>query len=855
MVAVALKGLAARKFRASLTALAVVLGVAMISGTYILTDTINSGFNTIFTQSYKNADIVISGKAAFENNEGNGVDTPTFPQSVLAKVRALPDVSYAAGSVTSQNLRLVAKDGDAINTGGAPPLGFSVDPKDQRFNPTELTAGSWPSSPDEVAIDNKTASKEGFRVGEPIRVQANGPEERFRISGIVKFSDINSVGGVTFALFDLATAQRLFEKVGQLDIIRVQSKSGVPTSKLVSEIRPLLPSTAVVRDAQAQAKEDKKDVGSFISFIRYALLAFAGIALFVGSFVIANTLSITIAQRMREFATLRTIGASRRQILWAVVLEAIVVGFLASVVGLLLGFGLAKLLNALVVAVGIDLPQGATVFATRTIIVSLVVGTVVTLLASLRPARRATRVPPIAAVREGSVLPVSRWARYGPVTALIVLLVAIALVSLGTLAGGLATGPRLLMIGAGVLLLFFGVSMNAARIVRPLANVLGWPAQHIGGAPGILARDNASRNPARTASTASALMIGLALVTFVAIFAQGIRASFEDAVDELFIADYALTSSNTFTPISATAGEGLVGKAGVSVVSPIRAGSARFLGSTHNISGVDADAGQVIHLTWKSGNASVPSRLGTTGFFTDSDYAKKHHLHVGSVVRVQFPAGERVPVRLLGTYDKPSGGSPFGDAIISVKLFDAHNPRPQDEMVLINTPDGVSDANTATLEDGVGNFADAKIQTRDEFKHNFEKPINRILNLFYVLLALSVIVSLFGIVNTLVLTVFERTREIGMLRAVGMTRTQTRMMIRYESIVTALMGAALGIAVGTFLAALVTHALEDQGITFSFPVLQIVYLVLAAVVVGMFAAILPARRAAKLNVLQALQYE
>jgi putative ABC transport system permease protein len=855
MVSVALKGLAARKFRASLTALAVVLGVAMISGTYVLTDTINNGFNTIFTQSYKNADVVVSGKAAFENNEGNGVDTPSFPESVLTKVKQLPDVAYAAGSVTSQNLRLVGKDGKAIETGGAPALGFSVNPKDQRFNPTELTAGSWPNGPDEVAIDKHTADSEHFAVGDPIRVQANGPEEQFRISGIAKFSNVGSVGGVTFALFDRPTAQRLFEKPGQLDVIRIQSKSGVPDSKLVSEIRPLLPSTATVRSASAQAKEDKKDVGGFISFLRYALLAFAGIALFVGSFVIANTLSITIAQRMREFATLRTIGASRRQVLWSVVLEAAIVGLLASVVGLFLGLGLAKILNRLFVAFGIDLPQGSTVFATRTIIVSLVVGTLVTLIASLRPARRATRVPPIAAVREGSVLPESRWARYGPATALVVLLVAIALVSLGSLASGLATGPRLLAIGVGVLLLFFGVSMNAPKIVRPLANVLGWPAQHIGGAPAILARDNASRNPARTASTASALMIGLALVTFVAIFAQGIRASFEDAVNELFVADYALTSSDTFTPISATAGQALVGKAGVSVVSPIRAGSARFLGSTHNLSAVDKDVGQVVHLTWKSGNSSVPARLGTGGFFTDSDYAKSHHLRVGSVVKIQFPAGERVPLRMLGTYDKPQGGSPFGDAIISTTLFDEHYPRPQDEMVLINTPDGVSDANTATLEDGVSKFADAKIQTRDEFKHNFEKPINQLLNLLYVLLALSVVVSLFGIVNTLVLTVFERTREIGMLRAVGMTRTQTRMMIRYESIVTSLMGAALGIVVGTFLAALVVHALSDEGIVFSFPFLQVVYFVLAAIVVGILAAIVPARRAARLNVLRALQYE
>jgi putative ABC transport system permease protein len=538
-----------------------------------------------------------------------------------------------------------------------------------------------------------------------------------------------------------------------------------------------------------------------------------------------------------------------------VLLEALIIGLIGSVVGLFLGLLLAKGLNRLFVAIGINLPQGTTVFATRTIVVSLLVGPLITVLASLRPARRATRVPPIAAVREGSVLPPTRFARYGPVTSLVVLLVAIALVSLGSLASGLATGPRLLAIGVGVLLLFFGVSLNASRVVRPLANLLGWPAREIGGAPGILARDNASRNPSRTASTASALMIGLALVTFVALFAQGLRSPFEDAVNKLFIADYAITSSSSFAPISATTGASLKGKPGVTVSSPIRAGSARFLGSVHNISAVDRNLPKVIHLDWKVGNNSVPGRLGTTGFFTDSDYAKKHHLRVGSPVVIQFPSGQKTTVRLLGTYDKPKGGSPFGNLIISTTLFDSDNPRPQDQMVLINTPGGVSAANTQTLKSDVTGFADAKVQTRDQFKKNFEKPINQLLNLLYVLLALSVVVSLLGIVNTLVLTVYERTREIGMLRAVGMTRSQVRMMIRYESIVTALMGAALGMVVGIFLALLVTHALSSQGIVFAVPYLQLVYFVVAAIIVGVLAAIYPARHAARLNVLEALQYE
>jgi len=853
MVTVALKGLAGRKVRALLTAIAIVLGVAMISGTYILTDTINNGFNTIVVNSYKNADVVISGEAAFKNTNGNGVETPTFPQDVLSEVKALPDVAAAAGSVTSDNVKLIGKDGKVVDTGGAPSLGFSVDPREQQFNPTKLTAGSWPSSGDQVAIDKATASREGFVVGDTIELQTVGPQRSFHISGIAELTGVGSIGGATFALFDLPTAQRVFAKPGQLDVIRIQSKTGVSTSKLVSEIKPLLPPTAAVRDANAQVKEDKKEFD--IAFLQYILLAFAGISLFVGAFVIANTLAITIAQRMREFATLRTLGASRRQVLWSVVIEAFVIGLLGSVIGLFLGLGLAKLLNKLFVTFGIDLPQGQTVFATRTVIVSLVVGTVVTLVASIRPARRATRVPPIAAVREGSVLPVSRFAKYGPVTALGILAAAVVLVALGTLASGIATAPRLLLLGVGVLLLFFGVSMNAARVVRPLAAVLGAPARSIGGAPGILARDNATRNPARTASTASALMIGLALVTFVAIFSAGTFKSFEGAVDQLFIADYAITATNTFTPIDAAAGRALVGKPGVSDVTPIRAGSSRFLGSDHNLTAVEPNIATGVRLDWKAGNTSVPRRLGNNGFFTDNDFAKSHHLHVGSVVNLEFPSGKRADVRLLGIYEKPNGGSPFGEATISTALFDKYIPRPRDEMVLINTPDGVSEANTSTLKDDVAGFADAKVQTRDEFKANFIKPIKKVINLLYALLALSVIVSLVGIINTLVLTIFERTRELGMLRAVGMTRRQVRMMIRYESIVTALMGAALGMVVGVFLAALVTQALSGQGVVFAVPWLQLVYFIVAAILVGILAAVIPARRAARLNVLRALQYE
>jgi putative ABC transport system permease protein len=856
MFKVALKGLYGRKLRAALTAMAIVLGVAMMSGTFILTDTIKGAFNTIFTVSYKNADAVISGKTAFTNT-GNGapIQAPSLPSSLLTKVKVLPGVQAAQGSVTDDQTKLVGRNGKVINSHGAPNLAFSVDPSsDQRFNPLVLTSGRWPRTPDEVAIDTGTAGKSHYAIGDTISVEAKGPVQHFRIVGMVKLPGV-AIGGATMAIFDTHTLQHLLHRDGQYDLIRVQAKTGVPTAKLIGEVRSKLPADAQVRNVAAQVKEDKKSINGFTTFIQDFLLAFAGIALFVGSFVIANTLSITIAQRVREFATLRTLGATRRQILREVILEALVIGLLGSVAGLFLGLGLAELLNGVFKAVGIDLPTAGTVFKERTVVVCLVVGTVITLLASLRPALRATRVPPIAAVREGAELPPGRFARFTPVLSVITLVLGVLLLVYGVFAHGLTTRNRLIDLGAGVLLLFLGVSANAARLVRPLASVLGLPATQIGGAAGVLARENTIRNPKRTASTASALMIGLALVTFVAILGQGLRSSFESAVNELFRGDYALTSTNTFTPLTVSAEKALAKAPNVTAISAIRAGSARYFGKTENLTGADPSLPKVIRLKWKAGSDAVPAELGRDGAFTDDKFEKKHHLHVGSPLQIETPTGKVLHLRVKGIFKQPNGGSPFASVTISNVLFDKNYLDPTNEMAFVNVRGGESDANRKLLERQVQSFPDAKIQTASQFKKAFEQPLNNILLLLYVLLALSVIVSLFGIVNTLVLTVFERTREIGMLRAVGMTRRQTRRMIRHESVVTSLIGAALGIVVGFFLAILTTRALSSNGVVFAVPYSTIAIFVLAAIVVGIVAAIWPARRAARLNVLEALQYE
>jgi putative ABC transport system permease protein len=850
MTSVALKGLLGRKVRTILTAIAIVLGVAMVSGSFVLTDSIERAFSSIFSNAYEDSDAVVSGRKLLDwSQSGRAV----VAEEVLADVRTLPEVANASGTILdlsgdTNQAKILDRNGKPI-TGDNPTFGLGVDSQDEEFSPFELVEGAWGARPGEVVIDKATASEHGFSVGDRVEVGANGPTRSFELVGIAKIGGVDSIGGATFAIWDIETAQAMLGKAGY-DVIAVQAAEGVSQEALVDAIAPRLPQTALVQTGEQQAEEDAAGVAEFVKFIRYFLLAFGGIALFVGAFVIFNTLSITIAQRTRELATLRTLGASRRQVLRSVVLEGTVIGALASAVGVTLGILLAKGLSALFAALDLDLPQSGTIVQPRTVIVSLLVGTLVTLVASVWPAVRATRIAPISAVREGGAV-VKRLTTRSLLAALVVSGLSAAALSYGLLGNGVGGSTRALGIGLGALGLFVGIALLAPRLVRPLAAFVGAPAERFGGAAGRLARENAVRKPSRTAATAAALMIGLTLVTFVATFGRGLIASDEKAIRDQLATSHVITSQSGWNIMPVDAAQALAGREDVSLVSSVRADRAKLdAGREVDVNGVDPttiDRGY--RFEWKEGSDAVWADLGRDGAVVRDDLAKDEALAVGDTVGYLTPSGKKVEVVIRGIYEPGKFDPLLGHVLVSQAAFDASFPRPGDMFTFVEA------ASSANLERALVQFPDTKVQTQDEFVKEWSAWLGSMMNLFYVLLALSVIVSLFGMVNTLVLAVFERTREVGMLRAVGMTRRQTRRMIRAESVITALIGAALGIPLGIALAALVTQSLAQFGATFSLPVGTIAVFAVVAVFAGIVAAIMPARRAARLNVLEALQYE
>jgi putative ABC transport system permease protein len=836
--------------RAFTTWLAIFLGVALVAGTYVLTDTINESFSDIFTESLKGTDVAVTANQDVSSDE---VGPPAFPALLLERVRSVEGVEAATGAVFASG-RFVDSKGDPIGNSFAPNFISSLQP--QRFETLDYVKGRPPRLASEVSIDTQTADTGHLRLGGKLRLAGAHEAKTYDIVGLTKLGD-TSFGGAGIAQVILPEAQRVTDRRRQFDQISVAAAPGVSPEQLRDRIARVMPSQVVVETGEEAAKRQSEDISEGLGFLRIALLVFAGVSLFVGAFQIFNTFSITVAQRTREFGMLRTLGASRGQILSTVGLEALVLGILGAALGLAGGVGFAFGINELFKATGIDLPNTGTVVALRTVIVSLIVGVVVTIVAALVPALRATRVTPMAALRESELQDTKRRGRLVTAVALVVGLAGLAMM-LGGLFGGIDdSGTAAGLLGGGAAAMLFGVSLFSPLLVRPLASLTGRPMERLRGITGRLARENAMRKPGRTATTAAALMIGLALVVFVTVFAAGLKSSVSRTIDESFRGELVVQNTDGFSPIPREAIDEARKVDGVATVSSITYPTGKVVGGdTIRLAAVDpATLGQVLALTFQSGGPGVLGGLGPSDAIIDESFAKDAGLQVGDTLRLRTPIKRTATYTVLGTVKGEL--DLLGKAIVDERSVGSKFGRVQPSFALARLTPDASPADTqkemgAALED---RFPTVEVQNQSQLKDQQEQQVNSLLGLVYALLSLAVIVSLFGIVNTLALSIHERTRELGMLRAVGMSRRQVRTMVRYEAVITALIGAILGTVLGVIFAALVSRPLADEGFTLSYPVGTLITLLVLAAVAGVVAAIGPARRASRLDVLRALAYE
>jgi putative ABC transport system permease protein len=848
MIRIAWRSLTSHKLRTFLTTLAILLGVAMISGTYVLTDQIDQGFKQVFTDAYKGTDVTVTRQARFSGQLTGA--TEGLPQEMVGQVEAVEGVSEVFGYVAGMGA--VAVDGKVVETGGSPTLFFSYSPND--IAPPQYTEGRPPEQPGEVAVIEKLAQDKDLTVGSPITVITDSGGHEATVSGVFQFAAQSSLGGSILIHTTLSDAQQWFDMQGRVSEIDAKAEAGVSADELAKRIRAELPaSTEVKTGAQAAADQTKVLSDAIGQFLRPVLLSFGGIAVLVGAFIIFNAFSMTVAQRRRELAMLRALGASRGQVLWSITGEAFVMGVLASVIGLFAGLGVAAGVNQVFQAAGFDIPRSGLVMQPRTIVIALVVGIVITVLSAVIPAQRATRVPPMAALQEGAVLPPSRFARFMPALAVVVAILGGLLIAGGMYGPG-GTVVRLGTIAFGAVLVFVAVAIASRYFVGPLAAWLGWPLQKLAPVSGRLARDNSRRNPSRTALTAAALMIGLAVVVFVAVLAQGLKSSFIDSYDRTVRADFVIASTS-FMTIPADTATKVQSVQGVETAVSLDAQQVQAKnGSLPVVWGLDPVAiKRVWSFDWISGGDEVLTELGLDGAIVEEQTATSLDVQQGGTLEVTTVEGTQATLKVLGIYRDPMM---LNGIAVSTSGYNALFPKPQTFMVVANAQPGADIATTQkAIEAALASAPTAEVQTTEEYKEGTVDLVNQLLLLIYGLLALSVIISLFGIVNTLVLAVYERTREIGLVRAIGMSRRQVRATVRYESVITSIIGAIMGIVVGIVFAWVVTTRFAGQGITFSVPAGQLVVFLILAIVVGVIAAILPARRAARIDILQAIHYE
>ncbi len=845
-----LKSLLAHKLRMGMSAFAIVLGVAFVAGTFIFTDTLSSTFTTLFRQTVSDVTVrPVQGTAATAGGFTTS-DTRTVPADIVPDLERLPGVERVDGNVSNQSTFIVGKDGKVVGTGaGAPGIGgnFTDAPSADGLPIVTVTQGAAPSGPGQLVIDDKSAASSGYQIGDTVRLVTSGaqPSITGTLVGTVRFGESGNLNGATLALFDTPTAQKLYLGGAKaFSDVAVTGDGSLDNVALRDEVSAVLQPGYEALDGEQVANQTQDQLQQGLSFITTFLLVFAAVALVVGTFLILNTFSIIVAQRTRELALFRALGASKAQVTRSVLLEALVVGLIGATVGLALGFALAAGLKALFGAIGLDLGGSGLVFQPRTAIAAYAVGVIVTLLAAYLPARKAARVPPVAAMRDDVSIPESSMRRR------LIGGAALTVLGAGLMVWALAFDGGLQPLGGGVLAVFVGVALLSPVIGRPIVTVIAGGYPRVFGTVGLLARENARRNPRRTAATASALMIGLALVTTMAVLGQSTKSSVDELVDTGLKADY-VVSNAVQLPFSPAIAADIAKVEGVSTAVPFRFASVELGGADAFVSSFDPPAlAQMVAIDVQSGSLQT----GDDGMLVTAGEAATQGWKLGDTVTVGLPAG---PARLkVAGIIAPSQfiGS---DIVIPPAVLERGGVTPQDFFVYVGrAADADPAATLAGINRVLADLPTVTVKDQGQFAEQQRAPVDQLLAIIYALLGLAVIIAVLGIVNTLALSVIERTREVGLLRAVGMSRRQLRTMIRLESVAISILGAVLGIVLGLIFGISLQRSVSDQGITvLNVPVLQLVIFVVLAGGVGVLAAVWPARRAAKMDVLRAITSE
>lgn len=849
MFRVTWRNLVARKVRLALSAMAIVLGVAFVAGSFIFTDTLGGAFDGIIKGTTADVEILPAGAGDINSF---GVDDRTMPASLLDDLNALPEVAQATGTDQVQGVYVIGSDGKLVGGNGPPGLAFNYNEVTSITGEQilSLVDGRLPSGTKEIALDVDTADKAGYAIGDTVTLVTPGrpPTMTAELTGLVKFGSEGGLVGATLTIFDEQAIQELFfDGRDVFTNISLTAADGVSQEELRDAAQAVLPPGVTAKTGDDTAEEAQDQIGTILGFINTFLLVFAGVAMVVGTFLIINTFSILVAQRSRELALLRAMGASRRQINRAVLAEAFVVGLIGSTVGIGVGYLLAIGLKGLFGAIGLDLGGASMPLEPRTIIVSYLVGIVVTVIAAYLPARRASRIAPVEAMRDDVALPESSLHRRLIAGAGLVVL-GVVLMALGFAGDG---GSALALIGAGMLTILIGVALTSAVIGRPVIRGVGYAYRRLFGSVGTLATENSLRNPRRTAATASALMIGLTLVALMSILGQSAKASTDKAIEQSLTAEL-IVSNATQQPFSTDYARQIRAVDGVDSVTEIRQASAKLDGSNLFIDAVDP-AALTTALAMPVDDAAI-EQFDDRLIMMSQGAANGRGLDVGDEVTLDFPAGEQTYT--LGAIYPPTGAI-TSDVLMTLAALKSAGIKPLDSLLFITKDPGASEATVrAAIDEVLAGNPTVTLKNQKEFADEQKGLINTLLYIIYALLGLAIIIAILGITNTLALSVIERTREVGLLRAIGLSRRQLRRMIRLESIVIALLGAVLGVVMGIVFGVALQRAIADDGVdVLSIPWLQLVVFVVLAAVVGVLAAVFPARRAAKLDVLRAITTE